>query len=54
MACSIAARRDDHEAVCRHRYIAKMLAELRWSTSEDYYLSQIREMFAPPVKTIAA
>lgn len=25
----------------------KMLATLRWSTSEDYYLGRMREMFAP-------
>ncbi len=25
----------------------KMLAELRWSTSEDHYLGRMREMFAP-------
>lgn len=25
----------------------KMLAELRWSTSEDHYLARMREMFAP-------
>lgn len=37
----------------RLRYLAgadsKMLAELRWSTSEDHYLARMREMFAPDV-----
>ena len=26
---------------------SKLLAELRWSTSEDHYLARMREMFAP-------
>jgi NAD(P)-dependent dehydrogenase (short-subunit alcohol dehydrogenase family) len=37
----------------RLRYLAgadsKMLAELRWSTSEDHYRARMRDMFAPDV-----
>ena len=25
----------------------KLLAELRWTTSEDHYLAKMREMFSP-------
>jgi NAD(P)-dependent dehydrogenase (short-subunit alcohol dehydrogenase family) len=37
----------------RLRYLAgadsKMLAELRWSTSEDHYRARMRDMFAPDI-----
>ena len=40
----------------RIRYLAgpdtKMVAALRWTTSEDHYLERMREMFSPRLASV--
>jgi NAD(P)-dependent dehydrogenase (short-subunit alcohol dehydrogenase family) len=49
---SFAAATDDS---ARIRYLAgadtKLLADLRWTTSEEHYLARMRDMFGPPVRS---
>ncbi|MEH6718959.1 MAG: SDR family oxidoreductase [Aurantimonas endophytica] len=51
---AFAAATDDSRAI---RFLAgadtKLLAQLRWSTSEDQYLAKMREMFEPATQSAA-